>query len=192
MKVFFVMILMVSSAMAGTILWEYFTSSSFPPANWTVTTIGTGGSWTWSNSSPTEGGYAHGVVSLSGAGSGSATLKTFPFSLTAGNTCSVCLSLRTTTTGSPTTYSWQLILFNGTTEVDSASYDAQPTWLDTCTAFLDIPTTSPNYAIGWRVSASKTGSGASSVTFDVDTVHIAEDGVAVEPVSLGRIKGAFH
>jgi hypothetical protein len=192
MRIFLILMLMVSSAMAGTILWEYFTSSSFPPSGWSISTTGTGGSWTWSNVNPTDGGYAHGVVSLSGAGSGSATLKTLPFSLTAGDLCSVCLSLRTTTTGSPTTYSWQLILFNGTTEVTVNDLDASPDWLETCNAFLDIPTTSSNYAVGWRVNASKTGSGASSVTFDVDTVHITEDGDAVEPVSLGRIKGAFH
>jgi hypothetical protein len=192
MKIFIVLLILASSAMAGTILYEYFTSSSFPPPNWTVTTTGTGGSWSWSNVSPTSGGYAHGVVSLSGAGSGSATLKTLPFSLTAGDMCNTCLSIRMTITGSPTTYSWQLVLFNGTTEINSASYDASTTWLDTCTAFFDLATTSPNYAIGWRVSASKTGTGASTVVFDVDTVHITEDGTAVEPASLGRIKGAFH
>jgi len=191
-KVIMVLMILASSAMAGTILYEYFTSTTFPPADWTVNITGTGGSWSWSNANPTDGGYAHGVVSLSGAGSGSATLKTLPFSLTAGDMCNVCLTMRNTTTGSPTTFSWQLILFNGTTEVTVTNLDAQSDWFATCCAFLDITTTSPNYAIGWRVNASKTGSGASSVTFDVDTVHISEDGLAVEPVSLGRIKSAFH
>jgi hypothetical protein len=185
-KIFMILIVLASSAMAGTILYEYFTTPSFPPAFWTVTGTG-GGSWTWANSSPTDGGYAHGVASLSGAGSGSATLKTLPFSLTAGDMCNVCLTMRTT--GSPTTSSWQLILFNGTTEVTVTNLDAQPDWFPTCSAPFNITTTSPDYAIGWRVNAS---TGASSVTFDVDTVHITEDGVGVEPVSLGRIKGAFH
>jgi hypothetical protein len=192
MKIFIVLLMLASSAMAGTILYEYFTSSSFPPPNWTVTTTGTGGSWNWSNNSPTDGGYAHGVVNLSGAGSGSATLKTPTFGLTAGDICNVCLSLRTTTTGSPTTYSWQQILFNGTTEVTVVNLEPSPTWINTCAAFLDITTSSSNYSVGWRVNASKTGTGASTVIFDVDTIHITEDGTAVEPASLGRIKGAFH
>lgn len=192
MKVFMVLLVMVAPVMAGTILYEYFTSTTFPPANWTISTTGTGGSWTWSNVNPTDGGYAHGVVSLSGAGTGSATLKTPPFSLTAGNMCTVCLSVRMTTTGPPTTFSWQLVLFDGTTEVTVANLEASPTWLGTCCGFLDITTTSSNYAVGWRVNASKTGAGASSVTFDTDTIHITEDGVGVEPASLGRIKSAFH
>jgi hypothetical protein len=191
MRIFLILIVLASSAMAGTILWEYFTSSSFPPSDWSVSSTGTG-SWTWSNVNPTDGGYAHGVVSLSGAGSGDSTLKTYPFSLTGGTMCNICLSLRTTMTGPPTTYSWKMILFNGTTEVDSRDFAVSPDWLPTCAAPFNITTTSSDYAIGWRVSASKSGSGACSATFDVDTIHIASVVDAVEPVSLGRIKGAFH
>jgi hypothetical protein len=190
MKVFMILIVMVVPVMAGTILYEYFTSTTFPPTNWTVNITGTGGSWSWSNANPTDGGYAHGVVSLSGAGTGSATLKTPPFSLTAGDMCNTCLSIRMTKTGSLTTYSWQLVLFNGTTEVTVSNLDESSTWFPTCCAFLDITTTSSDYAVGWRVNA--TGPGGSSATFDVDTVHITEDGLAVEPASLGRIKGVFH
>lgn len=191
LKVLLTALVLFSSASAGTIFYEYFTDSTFPPAGWTTIYTGSGGSYTWSDSGQPGNGYAHGLVNIASSGTGSAMLVSKPFSLTAGNSCNICFAYRAVVLSGSPTRSWDFVLRNGSSIVETITiYETTdyPVWVETCMAFMDIATTSSNYTLGWRVNSS----GAGQVVFDLDAVHVAEMITTVESKSLGEIKSTFR
>jgi hypothetical protein len=196
MKVILILVLMVHICFA-VCFREWFSSTTFPPAGWTIDNLGPGEhSWNRSESGQPGNGYAFGHIHVTGTATTSTTiLKTFPFSLYAGEDCHVdFLWSGTISDPDDVSFSWSVVLYNSTNVVATTSLGYPPiSWQNKSINFENIASASSNYMIGWKLSGScyPYAYGASAY-FDVDSVHIYDESVSIEPTSLGRIKGAFH
>ena len=193
------MILLVIVPMCFAVcFWEYFPSSTyFPPSGWLIVSEGPGfGNWYWSDTGQPGNGYAHGAVVVNGPSETSATstLKTSPFSLFVGDNCHVDFYMKGSSDGYQVSFGRQVLLFNGTNIVASYNLPETAPWSHQILTFQNISTASSNYRIGWKLTASCSPIlyAGGMASFDLDTIHLYDESVALEPTSLGRIKGAFH
>ncbi len=197
MKVFvdvsvFILVLFAPS-LSEVIIQEDFTNPTFPPAGWSTSSTGVGGSWNWTNYGQSGNGYAHGQVILASYQSqGTTTLITNNFSANWGDTIRVLFDRRNDCISTmPAVYMFSMYVCNGNGDFCGQLYSPNSTWTHvdySHTVYSD----SDHWNIKWKIIGELYHNNLTTIYFDIDNVLIEKCGVGVESTSLGNIKASFH